>query len=242
MKKELQKEETQEIQIVSPAEMIKSAISGGADLEQMEKFIELQERYEANQAKKAYHVAMAKFKENPPKITKDSTVDFTSSKGRTHYNYANLATVMEKVNIALSLCGLSASFETKQNGEVIVTCKITHQLGHSESTSLSAPADQSGNKNSIQAIGSTVSYLQRYTLLSLCGLATHEQDNDAQTKEVEYITEKQLSNVRDLLAQADLKAEPICKFLHIESFEKMPVSDYQKVLTLIEAKRKAGQK
>ena len=44
--------------------------------------------------------------------------------------------------------------------------------------SLSAPPDSSGSKNSIQAIASTLTYLQRYTLLSITGLAASEADDD----------------------------------------------------------------
>ena len=69
-------------------------------------------------------------------------------------------------------------------------------MGHFETTSLTAAGDQSGGKNAIQALGSTISYLERYTILALTGLSTHEMDDDA--KGVEYITEKQLSSLVDL--------------------------------------------
>ena len=237
-KKEIQ---TQEISAL-PVDIISSAVAKGADLEQVEKLLELKERWEANEAKKAYHLAMAEFKLNPPRITKDSTVDFTSSKGRTNYNYASLANVMDKVNTALSTHGLSASFTTKQNGSVSVTCKITHALGHSEETTLSAAADQSGNKNSIQAIGSTVSYLQRYTLLSLCGLATCEQDNDATTIG-ESLTQEQLSKILDILdnlPDPKVKREKFLTYMGVISVDGLKSTDFQKAMTALEASKKKG--
>jgi hypothetical protein len=48
---------------------------------------------------------------------------------------------------------------------------------------LTSGPDTSGSKNPIQALGSAVSYLQRYTLLSLAGLATEDQDDDGATAE-----------------------------------------------------------
>ena len=51
-------------------------------------------------------------------------------------------------------------------------------MGHSEETTLKAPPDTSGSKNSIQAIGSTVTYLERYTLLAATGMAAAGMDND----------------------------------------------------------------
>ena len=141
----------------------------------MATLLDAQLKYEANEARKAYAVAMAAFKENPPKIIKDRTVGYN----KVSYSHASLANVTSCINKALSEHGLSASWVTSQvNGSVNVACKITHILGHSEETSLSAAPDTSGSKNAIQAIGSTVTYLQRYTLLALTGLATYDQDDD----------------------------------------------------------------
>ena len=145
------------------------------DIDKMEKLLEMQERWEANEAKKAYITAMAEFKANPPKIMKDKAVKY----GQTSYRHSTLGNVTDLINKALGEHGLSASWITSQdNGSIKVTCKVTHVMGHSESTELSSPADNSGGKNAIQAIGSTVTYLERYTLLAITGLATYDQDDD----------------------------------------------------------------
>ena len=161
--------------------MIEIALTSEKGLETLEKLIELKERTDANEAKKAYHLAMAHFKENPPEIEKDGRVGYTSKNtgGTTSYNHATLGNVSQKINSGLGKHGLSASWNTEQvEGKIKITCTITHAQGFSESTSLFASADDSGKKNSIQAIGSTITYLQRYTILALTGLATKEQDDD----------------------------------------------------------------
>ena len=125
----------------------------------------------------------------------------------------------------------------------MVTCKITHELGHSEETSLSAPADSSGSKNAIQAIGSTITYLQRYTLLALTGLATHEQDDDAQAVS-EKIDDKQLHSLRDALIAVGMedKEGALCKHFNLESLEDLPKADYQKAVSLIQAAAQKKEK
>ena len=244
-KKTFKKKPTQEIQVrqttavTTPADMISLAVSKGADLTQVRELMSLQREWEANEARKAYHVAMAGFKANPLKIEKDKKVGYDTSKGHVGYAHASLANVVEQVTLELSKHGLSASWKTQQNGMIIVTCKITHVQGHTEETSLSAPADASGSKNSIQAIGSTITYLERYTLLSALGLATYDQDNDGKTSEVELINDKQLSILRDSLASIDEKEAPICKYLGIESLESLPKSSYQKALNAITARGEA---
>lgn len=221
----------------TPAELIQSAVAGGADLDKLEKLLALQERWEKNEARKAYHRAMAEFKANPPKIEKDKRVGYATQKGNVGYSHATLGNVTEKINTELSKYGLSASWTTSQNGKVVVTCKITHSMGHSEETSLEAEADTSGSKNSIQAIGSTITYLERYTLLALTGLATYEQDDDGKTA-VELVDDKQLHILRDNLLALESDEGKFCAYLKIEKLEDLPKSDFNKAITVLQAKKK----
>ena len=144
---------------------------GKFDVEGFGKMLEYQERFEANNARKAYHVAMADFLAEAPKIIKQKS-------GHTN-KYAGLSDIVAVIAPLLSEHGLAHSWVTDTaDKEVKVTCKITHILGHSEQTCLSAGPDTSGSKNAIQAIGSTITYLQRYTLKAALGLAEADQDDD----------------------------------------------------------------
>ncbi len=177
------------VNTVTPMELLSAAVTQGADTSKLEKLMELQERWEANEARKAFVVAMAKFKENPPKIVKDKQVAFLDVK----YKHAELDQVSGKIGLALSLVGISHRWNVEQAaGAIRVTCILTHVQGHSESVTLEGVADQSGKKNAVQGIGSTVAYLERYTLLAATGLATGEDDNDGAgtgTAALEFITE-----------------------------------------------------
>lgn len=220
----------------SPAALMLKAMAGNMDLNKLEKFMELQEKWEATQARKAYTEAMSEFKKNPPEIEKDRNVDYTTKTGiRVKYNHASLGNVTDKINAALGMHGLSAAWMTEQGERgITVTCKITHIMGHSESTSLRAAADDSGGKNTIQALASTISYLERYTLLALTGLATHEMDDDG-VGETEYISDKQVSTIVDLLNEKGIKDVRLLKYLGCESVEKIPATDYQKAVASIKA-------
>ena len=220
----------------SPAEMIKAAVAGGADLEKLKGLLELQKDWEANEARKAYHEAMAQFKTTSIKIPKDKKVSYSTSKGPVQYSHASLANVVEKISAELSKHGLSASWVMHQDKEkgITVTCKITHSKGHSEEASLSAPADDSGSKNNIQQIGSTITYLQRYTLLGLTGLATYDQDNDGKTiapgknaapvdtRNAGTISDKELSNLRDLMIDAEANEKAFIGLLKVAKLEDLP--------------------
>lgn len=164
----------------APNKLIALALEKQADPGTLEKLMDLQERWERGQAQKAFVKSMSAFKQEAPSVLiKGDRVDFTTQKGRTSYNYANLGSIVQEISSLLGKHDLSASWNTGQDekGNVVVTCNITHVAGHRESVTLKGPVDQSGNKNPIQAIGSTVTYLQRYTLLAALGLATGEDDD-----------------------------------------------------------------
>jgi len=231
MSKELQKRDNTPAS-VSPSEMMQIAMQSEGGLDKLEKMMEMQERYEANEAKKAYVKAMAAFKADPPRINKDQKVDFKTSKGRTTYEHASLANVTSKINAALSEHGLSAGWKTEQgNGGISVTCTITHEKGHSESTTLISAPDQSGGKNSIQAIGSTVTYLQRYTILALTGLATHENENDGAP--VETVTPEQISELNAAIDAKGVNRDALFNYLGIGELSELWSCNFDRALNAI---------
>lgn len=148
-------------------------------MERINQAFEFYERMERRNAKIAFDLAMANAKAEIPTIQKNRTVDFTTAKGRTHYTHEDLGEIAKTVDPILSKHGLSYRWRTsaEPNEPVRVTCIISHRLGHSEENSLPAPRDDSGSKNNIQAIGSTVTYLQRYTLKASLGLAVSHDDD-----------------------------------------------------------------
>ena len=159
----------------------RAATDESFDLEKLDRLLDVKERWEHEEARKAYVSALAAFKRNPPTLVKNQQVDFSARGGRTKYNYASLGDVASQVAAGLAEHGLSHGWAVKQEDSgVTVTCTLTHEWGHSESVSIAAPEDASGNKNSIQQIGSTITYLERYTLLAITGLAAHDQDDDGQ--------------------------------------------------------------
>jgi hypothetical protein len=209
----------------SPALLLEMAVNQGAELEKLEKLMELQERYEANEARKAYHKSMAEFKQNPPKIVKDKKVEYKNTK----YSHASLENVSKVINESLTKHGLSAAWHINQDsGSVAVTCTITHEQGHSESTTMIAPPDNSGSKNGIQAIGSTVTYLQRYTILALTGLAAGDDDDGrlADKKVETTVNENQLADLDILLTQKGVDAGQVLNMYKIQALSELTVANY----------------
>jgi hypothetical protein len=161
----------------TPAALLQIALESGADLDRLERLMVMQERWEKNQAERAYNEAFSAFKSEAVSIIKNKTVSDGPLKNK---KYAELFAVVNAVTPALSKHGLSASWRvTKDEKDWLeVTCTLKHVGGHCESVSMGGPPDAGGAKNAIQARASTVSYLERYTLKAITGLSEQEDDND----------------------------------------------------------------
>ncbi len=166
---------------ITPMQMIQVAVRENVDIDKLQKLMEFKERWEADEARKAYVVAMTAFKKTPLEIVKDTHVKYKNKGGgETDYYHATLSQVVAVVAPALAQHGLSYTWKTsqEQSGQITVECIITHEGGHSSSVSLMGMPDQSGGKNAIQAIASTVTYLERHTLMAATGTAAKDQDDD----------------------------------------------------------------
>lgn len=230
--------------LVTPMTMIDRALSMSATPETLERLFALQERWEANKGRKAFDEAMAAAKAEIPTIRKNRTVDFTSSKGRTHYRHEDLAEIAETVNPILSKYGLSYRFKTTNapNEPITVTCVVTHRMGYYEETTLSGPRDDSGNKNAIQQVGSTLTYLQRMTLKAALGLAASD-DDDGQKSDDRHsnpISHEQASKVLALIEETGTDIAKFCQYLGVEAVPQITTGQLPRALAMLD-KKKRGQ-
>jgi len=224
---------------LTPMDMVGRAVASGASIEVVEKLMALHERWEANQGRKAFDEAMAAAKAEIPVIFKSREVDFTSAKGRTHYRYEDLAEIAKTINPILSKHGLSYRFRTTSpaNEPVSVTCIVSHRLGYSEENTLSAGRDESGNKNSIQAIGSTLTYLQRMTLKAALGLAASADDDGASAANAMTISDEQLKKLQTLASEVGGDVAKLCGHFKIESLPDLPIARFAEAVGIMELKR-----
>ncbi len=221
------------------ANLLQLAIEQGRDLATLERLMDLQERWEVNQARKAFVAAMAAFKADPPTIVKNKKANY--GQGKAAYEFAGLDQIAAVIGAALAKHGLSASWRTEQleGGRVRVTCSLRHELGHSEETSLEAGADTTGSKNPIQAVGSTITYLSKYTLLALTGLAASDQDDDGAAGGVDMglaITDDQKRILVDMMREAGADVPRFLAVLKVGSIDALPAKDFQRAKDLLQQK------
>jgi hypothetical protein len=141
------------------------------------------------EAKVAFAEAFKKFKEDMPKILKTKHVQITPkdpNKTGASYWHVELDKACDLLIPALLKVGITHRWKSADlsGGATRVTCYLRHNLGYEEEgASLAGPADTSGGKNPIQGVGSSTSYLERYTFLATCGIVASNTDNDGNPEE-----------------------------------------------------------
>jgi hypothetical protein len=230
--------------------LLTHAVQNGASVETMEKLMALHERYEANQARRAFDQAMASAKAEIPVISKNRTVDFTGRTGvRTHYKHEDLGEIARTVDPILAKHGLSYRFRTTSavNEPVSVTCIVSHRDGHSEENTLLGPRDESGNKNAIQSVGSTITFLQRYTLKAALGLAAAADDDGKASSDepkADTISEDQIAELQAMIDDfggaepAKFKAQ-FLRWAGVESLADIPAKNFRDAVAGLQNRRKA---
>lgn len=216
--------------VLTPMEILEKAVASGASVETLDKLMTLQERWEKNQARKEFDAAVAAAKSELKPVMRNR-------EGHNKKKYADFAAIAMAVDPIISKHGLSYRFRSEQNDRINVTCILSHKAGHFEETTLSGPADTTGNKNAIQAIGSTLTYLQRYSLVQMLGIAAADDDDGAAMAAGEKITEAQAAELIDLCEAVEADRARFLKYLKIESMADLPASKFADAKAALEAKR-----
>ena len=108
-----------------------------------------------------------------------------------------------------------------------VTCKITHSLGHSETSTFEIPIDNGDYMTAPQKYASAQTFAKRYTLCNALGISTSEEDTDAvdvgKEPDAKSVKAKIIFLLRGLNWNVDTKehcAEAAMKLCNLELVEK----------------------
>jgi hypothetical protein len=235
--------EPRALQVSSPTpfDMLNAAVARGADLQTLEKLMDLQDRWEKKEAEKAYIAAITRFKANPPEIIKRKRVFFESSKGTVDYMHAELADICEAAIKGLAEVGISHRWDILEQtaDRLTIGCVLTHVQGHSQVTKLSGPiAPQTSTKNGMQTIGEGTTYLQRYTLLAATGLAAKGMDNDARNtgQQVEYVTREQVADLEALITEVGADRNKFLVYARVAKLEEIEARHFKAACAALRAR------
>ena len=232
------------IQGSSPADMIRMAVEGKANLTDLKELLAIQKDWEANEARKIFTSAFARVQANIAAVIK------TKVNPQTHSKYADLGDIIESAKPIYTKEGFSVIFyegETVAPESIRVCADILHTAGHKETYHYDVPLDGKGlqgnaNMTKIHGKSSSVSYGRRYLMCMIWNIPTQDDDGNGAAKPVkavEYINEKQLGQLLDYFAILGDKAKPqFLKYMNLDKFENMAKDDFAKAISALEAARK----
>lgn len=212
----------------------RAARDPSVDIAKMERLFEMQQRAVATHARASFLAALSDMQATLPAVARKGT-------GHNSARYARFEDVIETVKPKLAEHGFSLTFRTSHEGAAIrVVGVLGHRDGHQEETSLPLPADATGNKNNVQAWGSSISYGKRYVAMSLLGIATQD-DDDGNKAGNGIITEDQIKELHALIKDARVDPAAVANHYAVGEFSDMTAKQFAHAKAgLIARKRKAG--
>jgi len=218
----------------------RAASDPSVDVDKMDRLLSMYERMQAERARLAYVDVMAAMQPELPEIPERGAI--RNRQGQVQSHYALWEDIVSEIKPILARYGFALSFRVEQTADAItVTGVLSHVEGHTESTSISLPADTTGSKNAVQAVASSISYGQRYAATALLNLTSRGEDDDGQAAgRGETVTEQQALDLRAMADEVGADHAQFLKFLGVADYESIPASQYKRAIAALEKKRSAA--
>jgi len=236
---------TNELATVQPSILgiIDGAVKSGTSPETLAKMMDLYERAQAMNAKQAFAAAMAKFSATCPPVQRTTRSDqFTmvrrdGTKGPRMY--ASLDDISNAIRGPLASAGLSFRWSdmTVKDGAMTISCIVSHEGGHSESSSVTLPSEVKAGCSEAQKAGIVQTYAMRYSLIQALGLTSCDEDTDGADAPAETITDEQALEIEAALADLNVDRGQFLAYMKASTIAGIPASKLGMAKTAIETKR-----
>lgn len=232
----------------TPESMLEAAIAAKMDPAAMKDFYELFRSMKADQARAAFHKAFAAFKAECPQVPRRSINNFFKKVDRDGVQrastYASIEDIEGHCKPYLAKHGLSTRWGDVVVGDgfLSVCCIVSHEAGHSESSSATMPIE-ANNKNSPQHVfGSAETYAMRRSLARALGVSDcDDTDGNSGGEPEPVITAHQAANLEMAVDDVGGDKPKFLQWLGVTKFSEIPVSRYETALKSIEKKRKGAK-
>lgn len=233
----------------TPMSILSAAVASGMAPEALGKLVDLAERMDAANARKAFADAMARFGSICPPVqrrTENSQFQVTRDGRKVNRMYASLDDIAATIRKPLAECGLSYRWSNAvvDGGKLTITCVVSHELGHSESSSITLPTESRAGCSEAQKIGSVNTYAQRYSLVNALGLTSCDEDTDGNADEsvhAEKISDADLLALEVALDDAKADVAKFKQWAKVERLSDIPASMVRAAFEAV-ARRKAASK
>lgn len=216
------------------------ALDPNADIEKLERMLQMKERMDSAAEMRAFNDAFAKCQREIPTVLRNKRNQQTNS------NYADLAAIESAVMPTVNAHGFSMRFfptASPLEGHYGVDCVVSHECGHTETHHADIPADATGmkgtaNKTATHAFGSTMSYGRRYLLAMIWNIATSDDDGNGGSQS-KSITSDQFVELQNLIEDSGADLDKFLLAFRATSLEEFPLQKLTHAKSMLEKKAAA---
>lgn len=218
----------------------RAAANPAVDIGKLERLLDMKERIEARQARLAYNAALSAMQSELPVIEKNGRIVIEKNNTVVQSTpYALFDDINKVILPILKQHGFTLSFRSNvaADGKQMVTGILAHEAGHQEETTVTLMIDSSGSKNSVQAVGSSLSYGKRYATGLLLNLTFKGEDDDGKAADAPgTITGEQAKTLQAAIMEVDADLPQFLKYFRVEKLDDLPESEYGRAIAALQKK------
>lgn len=133
----------------------------------------------AEEHREAFDAAFAQLHAELPQVARDGTIELTKDgKKMGRIPFARWESMDKVIRPILAKYGFALSFTTVQTDKGLLIRGELMREGHSRTAEIPLPPDVGPGRNSLQAVGSAISYGKRYCAEMLLNIVRRGQDDD----------------------------------------------------------------
>lgn len=200
----------------------------GADISKLEKLLDLDKDWRAEQARMAAANALNRVQQTAPEVLKDARNPHIGNR------FAQLETIHRTIKPVYTGEGFSISWsedESKKEGHMRIIGDLIHTSGHIRRYWLDVPLDGTGAKggqpgmNVTQAKGSTITYGRRYLETMIFNVTIAGEDVDGNNPVLDPVTAAQIEEVTVLFKKvkkvSDIDWRRFMKSCQVETVDQL---------------------
>ena len=194
--------------------------------------------FSAEEARLEFNEALARIQPRLPVIEKNGAISFEDKKGIVHNTpFATYEDIQAAILPVLSPEGFSLSFSSEPvQGGIQYAGTLKHRRGHSETSKMVLPADTSGSKNALQAVGSTMAYASRYLTRNLLNLQIRRgaPGTDTDGSSAHYVSDAQLNKIEEFIELCKMtpaERDAFCVYMDVKMTGDIKERDFDKAVT-----------
>lgn len=207
----------------------RAARDPSVDMAKLERLMEMSKAIREQEAERAFNEGMASVQGKMRAVAADANNPQTRSK------YASYFALDKAIRAVYSAEGFGLSFNTEDSPKdehVRIVCYVTRG-SHTRKYHVDMPADGKGAKGGdvmtkTHAVGSAMTYGQRYLLKMIFNIAIGEDDDgNAADAGKPRISQEQADALRDMLEASGKNRAQFLKWAKVERIEEIPADLYQ---------------